>query len=106
MRSARKRPAAPAPTDPGWSAATSFGRRRPRHCCHPERVTCPRSSTSRELPLQIEIQVGDLVEEQRAAVRLLEHARVILDGASVCAPRRAPNRCAGSSVAGIGATDR
>ncbi len=56
------------------------GRPRPR-------VAEPRDRAAlehqQELPLQIEIQVGDLVEEQRPAVRLLEHAGVILDGAGV-----------------------
>ena len=42
-----------------------------------------------QLPLQLEIQVRDLVEEQRAAVGLLEHARVILDRARVGAAARA-----------------
>src|SRR6185369_593841 len=42
-----------------------------------------------ELALQLEIEVRDLVEEQRAAVGLLEDARVILDGARVGAAARA-----------------
>ena len=64
-----------------------LGRRGPR-----ARVPEPRHRAAleheQELPLQIEIEVRDLVEEQRAAVRLLEDARVVLDGAGVrAAPR-------------------
>ena len=36
-----------------------------------------------QLPLQIEIEVPDLVEEQRASVRLLEHTGLVLDGTGV-----------------------
>jgi hypothetical protein len=42
-----------------------------------------------ELPLQLEVEVGDLVEKERPAVGLLEDARVVLDGAGVGAPPRA-----------------
>ena len=46
------------------------------------------ASTQQQLALQIQIQVGDFVQEQRSPVRLLEHARVILDRPGVRAPPR------------------
>ena len=64
----------------------------------------PALQHQQQLPLQIQIQVGDLVEEQRAAVRLLEHAGVILDRAGVGA--RAARRTGAPAAASAGMVDR
>ncbi len=87
-RSARKRPSRTSASTSSCVAATSLGAAgrglRVAEAHHRAAL-----EHQQELPLQLEIQVGDLVEEQRAAVRLLEDARVILDGAGVRAPPRA-----------------
>ncbi len=65
-----------------------LGRRRPRSRVA-EAGDRAAFEHQQQLPLQLEIQVRDLVEKQRPAVRLLEHACMILDGARVGAASRA-----------------